>query len=62
MSGLVITWNGRPVLTTGQAAELLGVKPGTVRARASRHGVSPATQLDPRTPLWYPADLGIEES
>lgn len=58
---LVITWHGRLVITTAQAAERLGVTAGTVRVRAHRHQVSPATHLDPRTPLWHPEDLGIEE-
>lgn len=62
MTDLVITYRGRLVLTTNQAAEQLGVKPGTVRARASRHGVEPAAHIDPRTPLWYPEDLGLEQS
>ena len=56
-----IRYNGRLVLTTSQAAERLKVTPGTVRARASREGVAPAVHLDPRTPLYYPEDLGIKE-
>lgn len=55
-----IRYNGRLVLTTAQAAERLGVKPGSLRARTTRQGIAPATHLDPRTPLYYPEDLGLE--
>ncbi len=57
-----IRYNGRLVVTTGQAAEGLGIKPGSLRARINRHGITPATHLDPRTPLYYPEDLGIQEA
>jgi len=59
---LVITWNGRRVLTTGQAAEALSIKPNSFRGRMTRHGIRPAGHVDPRTPLWYPEDLGLEQS
>lgn len=55
-----IHYNGRRVYTTAQAAELLETKPGTLRSRIQRYGIEPATHLDPRTPLYYPEDLGLE--
>src|SRR5262249_54054454 len=55
-----IRYNRRPVVTTAQAAEALGIKPGSLRARINRHDIQPATHLDPRTPLYYPEDLGLE--
>lgn len=51
--------DGRRVYTTSQAAEALGIKPGSLRARINRHGIQPAAHLDPRTPLYYPEDLGL---
>ncbi len=55
-----IYYNGRRVYTTAQAAELLDEPAGTLRSRIHRHGIEPATHLDPRTPLYYPEDLGLE--
>lgn len=68
-----IRYNGRLVVTTGQAAEALRITPGGLRARLARwrkeaaesedpavKPIEPATYLDPRTPLYYPEDLGIE--
>lgn len=53
--------NGRLALTTEQAARRLGIKPGSLRARIARHGIQPADRIDPRTPVYYPEDLGITE-
>lgn len=54
-----IRLDGRLVLTTTQAAAQLRVKPGTLRARIARQGIAPADHLDPRTPVYYPEDLGL---
>lgn len=62
MSDLVIHWRGRLVLTTAQAAARLEIQAGSFRGRMTRHGIRPATHIDPRTPLWYPEDLGLEQS
>jgi hypothetical protein len=61
-SVIEIHLDGRLVLTTAQAAARLGVKPGSLRARITREGIRPAAQLDPRTPLYYPEDLGLESA
>jgi hypothetical protein len=57
-----IRLDGRLVLTTGQAAPRLGLTDGGLRARISRRGIEPAAHLDPRTPLYYPEDLGLTEA
>ena len=60
MTEIEIRYRGRLVVTTSQAASALGIKPGSLRARITRHGITPAVHLDPRTPLYYPEDLGLE--
>ncbi|MGP4085478.1 hypothetical protein [Streptomyces sp. KR55] len=54
--------DGRPLVTTAQAAYSLGMKPGQFRAWASRHSVRPADhQANPKQgqalALWDLADL-----
>lgn len=55
-----IRYNGRLVLTTAQAAEARRMKPGSFRAWVHRHGLEPATHLDPRTPLYYAEEIWQE--
>jgi hypothetical protein len=53
----------RKALTTEQAAELGPWKNAAVlRSWIARNGVEPAAELNARTKLYYPADLGLEES
>jgi len=41
-------------LTVGEAAEVLGIRPGTFRVRVHRGRVPAADgQIDGRTPFWY---------
>lgn len=49
--------DGRLLLTTAQAAERRGCTPRTFASWASRHGITPADRVDPRTPLWRPEDV-----
>jgi hypothetical protein len=56
-----IYYLGRRVLTTAQAAAAKGTDPPKLRAWIARNGIKPAAYVDPRTPVYYPEDLGIEE-
>lgn len=57
---------GREVLTTEQAAAVRGIHVPSMRKdikrRIARGVVTPLPPLNGRTPVYYPADLGIEES
>lgn len=53
----------RLVLTTDQAVERAGGRwknPATLRAWIARNGIAPAAELNARTKLYYPEDLGLE--
>jgi hypothetical protein len=52
---------GRRVYTVGEAAGLLGVNGDTIRQRLHRAGTEPVGYINPREPVYYPRDLGIEE-
>lgn len=54
----------RLVLTTDQAAERAPDRwknTAVLRAWIHRYGVTPAAELNGRTKLYYPADLGLTE-
>jgi hypothetical protein len=53
---------GRRVYTVGEAAQLLGEKKDTIRQRLHRAGTQPVGYINPREPVYYPEDLGLEES
>jgi hypothetical protein len=60
-----ITVDGQPVVTIGQAAELLGTTPGSLRGKLTRRRqrgdtIQPAAFLDGKSPLYRPEDLGID--
>jgi hypothetical protein len=48
--------DGKPAVTTKQAAAKRGITPAGMRAVLNQHGVEPVTYLDDRTPL-YDADV-----
>lgn len=54
MPDIRITVDGRPALTTAQAAQRHGYTPAAMRAllSARRYNLAPAAMLDPRTPLY----------
>jgi len=56
------TEDGRRVYTVGEAAELLGEKKDTIRQRLHRASTEPADWINPREPVYYPEDLGLEQS
>lgn len=58
-----IRYDGRLVVTGAQAVARSDrwPTPGAFRAWIARRGIQPAAHLDPRTPLYYPEDLGLEE-
>jgi hypothetical protein len=49
--------DGRPVLTTAQAAALRGITVAGMRAVIRQAGIRPVAHLDERTPLYDPRDL-----
>lgn len=53
---------GRKVLTTEDIADRLEKTPSAARAWIRRQGVKPAGYVTKNVPVYYPADLGIEES
>lgn len=55
------TEDGRRVFTVAEAAVLTGEKADTIRQRLHRKGTEPADWINPREPVYYPADLGLEE-
>jgi len=61
MSDIEIRYQGRLVVTAGQALEQSDRWPSAsaLRGWISRNGVTPAAYLDVRTPLYLPEDLGI---
>lgn len=55
--------NGRLALTTDQAVERGAGRwknPATLRAWIARHQMPVAAELNARTKLYYPEDLGLE--
>lgn len=54
------TPDGRRVYTVGEAAELLTEKKDTIRQRLHRAGTEPVDHINPREPVYYPEDLGLE--
>ena len=58
-----IRFNGRLVITTDQAVERSGRWKNTASLRSwiARHGITPAAELNARTKLYYPEDLGLKE-
>lgn len=54
--------NGRLALTTGELAKRLEVSPSAVRNLIARRKIKPADYVTKHVPVYYPADLGIEES
>ncbi len=52
MPDIRITVDGRPALTTGQAAQRCGISLGAMRKLLQRHKVEPVAALDRRTPLY----------
>jgi hypothetical protein len=58
MAGLRITYDGKLVLTTAQAAQRYGVTLPTMRKTLSRLALDQVPdELDGRTPLYFAADL-----
>lgn len=56
--GIRITYDGKLVLTTTQAARRHGLDPATMRKVLSRLNLEPVPEaLDGRTPVYYAADL-----
>jgi hypothetical protein len=55
------TPDGRRVYTVGEAAELLDEKKDTIRQRVHRAHTEPVGYINPREPVYYPADLGLQE-
>jgi uncharacterized protein YjcR len=53
---------GRPVLTTEDIAYKLEKTPSAVRSWIRRQEIKPAGYVTKNVPVYYPADLGIEES
>lgn len=51
--------DGRRVYTVGEAAELLGAKPETIRQRLHRANIEPVGHINPREPVYRPGDLGL---
>jgi hypothetical protein len=55
---LRITWNGRLVLTTAQAAQRYGLTLGSMRSAIKRLAFEPVPEtLDARTPLYLASEL-----
>lgn len=52
MPNIEITVDGRPALTTAQAATRHGLKPSSLRGEIARAGLEPVAELDARTPLY----------
>jgi hypothetical protein len=54
--------SGREVITTDQAVARSDrwKNPATLRAWIARNGIQPAGELNARTKLYYPEDLGLE--
>ncbi len=44
----------------GEAAQLLGEKKATIRQRLHRAGIEAVEYINPREPVYYPEDLGLE--
>ncbi|HLL69073.1 MAG TPA: hypothetical protein VK453_25660 [Micromonosporaceae bacterium] len=61
MEDVEIYVKGRRAYTLNQAARVTGVVPATMRQRLHRAGTTAAGQVNPREPVYYPEDLGIEE-
>lgn len=53
---------GRRVLTTEEIAYQQKRTPSAVRAWIRRQGIKPAGYVTKNVPVYYPADLGLEES
>lgn len=53
---------GRRVYTVGEASDILHTPPATIRQRLKRSGTTAAGWINPREPVYYPADLGLPES
>lgn len=49
--------DGKPALTTTQAATARGITTAGMRKVLSQSGIEPVTHLDGRTPLYDAADL-----
>lgn len=47
-----VTIGGRPALTVAQAAEIWGLKPGSLRSALVRGGYEPDAYIDARTPIY----------
>lgn len=54
--------NGRVAITTEEAARRLEKTPSAVRNWIHRNEVKPAGYVTKNVPVYYPADLGLEES
>ncbi len=54
------TDDGRRVYTVSEAAVLLGIKKSTIRQRLHRSRAEAAGEINPREPVYYPEDLGLE--
>jgi len=54
--------DGRRVYTLGEASELLHVAAPTLRQRVKRAGTTAAGWINGREPVYYPEDLGLEET
>ncbi len=57
MPNIRITVDGRPALTTAQAALRRGVDQAGLRRVLSRMGIEPIAHLDDRTPLYSRAQI-----
>jgi hypothetical protein len=54
--------DGRLVLTTEELARRLERSPSAVRSLIMRRGIEPAGHVTKNVPVYYPEDLGLEQS
>jgi hypothetical protein len=53
--------HGRRVLAVEDLAARLGKTPSSVRSTIHRHHIRPAGYVTRNVPVYYPADLGLQE-
>lgn len=53
--------DGRRVYTITEAAAMTGKKAGTIRRKLNRDKTEAVDWINPREPVYYPEQLGIEE-
>ena len=52
----------KPAITVETAAKLAGRTPSAMRSWIYRNEIKPAGYVTRNVPVYYPADLGLEES